>query len=256
MNHINFSKYQTFGLRKEWIELFFAIRCDIFYDSSLGPKQKDALYDYLKDSELVESKKKTTIFFDLLFNVYTKEGINSGLFWSIFWNNLACNSSLFSWWNQNPIGLYKREEIITSLANTYGKMNRTIRNAYTSLVGTLESTPFGSELRQGIVQKVGNQRVVHKLGHPELSPFALLYALAKRAERRREFECDLIALSADALSPQTIFALDAAEVERGLRALWLPHLFQLRREDDGAVRVALTPGLTAQDVATAYLERL
>ena len=149
-----------------------------------------------------------------------------------------------------------REEIIFSLSNNYGEMNRSINNGYQSLVGTLESTPFGSELRQGIVQKIGNQRVVHKLGHPELSPFALLYALAKRAERRCEFDCDVTALTADALSPQTIFALDAAEVERGLRALWLPHLFQLRREDDGAVRVALTPGLTAQYVVTAYLERL
>ena len=151
---------------------------------------------------------------------------------------------------------YGREEMITSLVNFCGKMNHSIQIAYQSLVGTLEKTPFGSDLRQGVVQKVGAQRVVNKLGHPDLSPFALLYALVKRAERRGETEFDLTAIAADALSPQTIFALETAEVERGLRALWLPELFEWRRDDDQAARVALMPGITTQDVLAEYIERL
>ena len=249
-------KYFSFGLRKDWVELFFTMKTEALCNSSLGPKQKDALYFYLKDMELIDSRQNTSQLFEHVLRIYHAEGINSLFLWSVLWNNLSYNSPIFEWWNEQSMKRYGREEMITSLVNFCGKMNHSIQIAYQSLVGTLEKTPFGSDLRQGVVQKVGAQRVVNKLGHPDLSPFALLYALVKRAERRGETEFDLTAIAADALSPQTIFALETAEVERGLRALWLPELFEWRRDDDQAARVALMPGITTQDVLAEYIERL
>ncbi len=249
------SRYCSFGLRQEWIALFFTMEDAVLSNSPLGPRQKDALFYYLQDLELLHSQKNTTDLFKRLLTIYKAEGINSCFMWSIFWITLSHNVLLFEWWNKKVAQKYTRQEIITSLSNSYEKMNRSVGNGYQSLVGTLERTPIGKDLKQGRVQKEGRSRIVIKEGTPELSPFAILYALYKLAQQTHHFRININTIEHTALSPQQIFCMATDKVDSLLRSLWLPDLFELQNEA-GEVCVRLAEEKTALDVLNAYIQRL
>lgn len=247
-------RYFSFGLRQDWMELFFSMRIDVLNNSSLGPFQKEALRYYLRDMELIDSK-GTTNFFNSALTLYRKEGINSLFLWTVLWNNLPYNAPLFEWWNNKLPGRYSSKEIIASLSEFYGKMNRSVEKAYQSLVSTLERTPIGADLKQGLVQKEGRARVVIKAGNPDLSPFAALYALYKLAEQTQKYQLGLSAIEQSAGSPQKVFAMPTAKVETLLRALWLPDFFQIGSDEEQLV-IGLESQKTALDVLEKYIERL
>jgi hypothetical protein len=46
-------KYGTFGLRKEWIDLFFRSEEKFFQNNNLGPRQYIAFIYYLRDIYLI-----------------------------------------------------------------------------------------------------------------------------------------------------------------------------------------------------------
>lgn len=248
-------RYYSFGLRQEWVELFFAIRSEVLYNSSLGPYQKGALRYYLNDMELVDAKNEPTDFFNNIFTIFRVEGIGSHFFWSLVWNNLSYNAPLFEWWNDKSIGRYTREAITSQLSGLHGRLNRSISNAYQSLIGTLERTPIGTELKQGIVQKEGRSRVVIKEGNPDISPFAVLYALYKLAEQTQEYQIDLQAVEHTSFSPQKVFTIDTGKVDALLRSLWVPDLFQIKNEGD-RVYIRLEEDKRGLDVVDRYIERL
>ena len=96
-------KYGTFGLKKEWIEMFLTDRESVFSESLLGPRQKDSLFYYLKDIELINSKNQiNSNLFNAIEKIYKNEKIESKTLWSLVFLNLCFNSTLFSWWQYLP----------------------------------------------------------------------------------------------------------------------------------------------------------
>ena len=119
----------------------------------------------------------------------------------------------------------------------------------------MERTPIGKGLKQGIVQKAGRSRIVIKEGNPELSPFAVLYALYKSAEHSRNSRINIQAIEHVALSPQKVFSMHTEKVDALLRSLWLPNLFEVQNEGT-QVYIQLADEKRALDVIDAYIERL
>ncbi|MCS7202778.1 MAG: hypothetical protein NZ841_08390, partial [Dictyoglomus sp.] len=220
---IGISKYSSFGLRKEWLNDFLNKGDDFFDNNSLGPKQLLALRFYLKDTEILEknrSKNRLNFFFyNLLISLLNR---NSYLVWCILWCNLVYNSNLFKWWSNFSKGVYKKSQIDTFLGDFYGKLNRSIKNASCSLVGTFERTPIGNELKQGIVKKEGRERIVIKEGDPELDPIVVLYNLYKFAERNDIYEFSIYEIENRPLSPQKVFCTDSKYIEK----LVIPYAYQ------------------------------
>lgn len=247
MNDYGFFRYLTFGLRKEWVALFFHLKTDVLKYPSLGPIQKDALYCYLKDVELLNNKEDTSLFSKNISTLYKQEGIDSEKLWSLLWMNLCFNSSLFRWYCQLPCREYTREDCVTLLADLHGKRNRSVTNAYTALIGTLEKTPIGSDLRLGEIRKEGATRRIFKRGGYPFPPAVVLYALYKYAERAGQYRISLEQIAASPFSPHRLLAVDAEYVKRSLLSLFAPDILTVNVQDD-ATMFLLNPGKNSLNV--------
>lgn len=225
-------RYVTFGLRKEWIDLFFEIKTKVLEHPSLGNRQQDAFYSYLQDAGLIVDRYETSEFCEKV-DVLKKSGkLNTELLWSFLWINLCFNASLFLWWANLDCGEYSREETITLLAQDYGKRNSSIKGAYTSLISTFERTPIGSDLRLGEIRKDGATRRIFKRGGYPFLPAVVLYALYKYAERAGQYRISLEQIAASPFSPHRLLAVDAEYVKRSLLSLFALDLLTVNVQDD------------------------
>lgn len=210
-------KYNTFGLRQEWLYDFFNKGLLFFQNNSLGPRQIQAFIYYLRDSELIDKKKNLTPLFHILRSVYFKEGINSQILWGIVWINLCFNSPLYSWWTTLPTGNYTRERLINNLILSYGKNNKSIRSGLSSIKETLTKSQIGELLGQGLPDKKG--RIIKEISKPgckSLPPVLILYNLYKLAEKEGTYKFNLQEIEDMIFSPQKIFAICSQDLEKSL----------------------------------------
>jgi len=252
MNSIRgFFRYLTFGLRKEWV-LSFINQGNIFLlSNTLGPKQLDAFIYYLRDCELIDKKNNLTELFPIIKDIYQKESINSKFLWEILWINLCFNSSLFKWWSCIYPKTYSRNDMVKMMTQAYGKSNRYLINGYLALAGTLENTPIGTELKQGIIKKDGRARIIFKEGNPDIHPLSVLYNLYKFAERNDMQGVNIEEIKESSLSPQKIFAIDTQRVKTLLRELWDKGLFEVNYESNTAY-ILLREDLRSIDILKSY----
>lgn len=75
-------RYNTFGLREEWLDLFFSTPDDYFEgeNSGLGVKQKPAMANWLKEAEIINNDKSLTELGKFLCEIYTD---NAETVWEI-----------------------------------------------------------------------------------------------------------------------------------------------------------------------------
>lgn len=247
--NIGISRYFTFGLRKEWVIDFFNKGSNFFEKNSLGPKQFLAFKYYLKDMEILEGNKLNRIFFNLLYSILL---VDSYLFWCIVWCNLTFNSNLFKWWTSFPKGSYFKKEIEYLLGRFYGKLNRYIKNACNSLVGTFERTPIGSELKQGIVEKRGKEKIISKIDNYNVPSIAVLYNLYKLAERNHLYEFSIYEIERDSLSPQKVFCTSSDYIEKLVLAYSYDDIISIF-EEDNVIKIRLRKDLSGLDILERYL---
>jgi phosphoadenosine phosphosulfate reductase len=256
MRKIGNFRYATFGLRKEWIEQFFQQGLDVLNYSFLGPRQKDALYYYLKDIELILNRKEETVLFEKMFLLYINRGINSLDLWSFLWVNLYFNSLLFSWYGTLPLGCFERRKTIDLMAKDYGKKNRSIANGYASLVSAFEKTPIGTDLKIGRVVKEGRARAIYKEGGFNFNPIVILYALYKYAEKNHHYNIDLGMLENEIYSPQKIFVIDINQVKHAVLSLYELDFYSVEiAENENKMMVMLNSMKKPLDVIELFLKR-
>ncbi len=209
-------KYATFGIRKEWMLDFLSRSKEFFENNSLGPKQIEAFVYYLRDIELIDKNLNLTELFSILKEVFKKEGFYSKVLWGVVWINLCFNSPLFNWWANIPPGKYKKEEIINLLADSYGKMNRSVISGYSSIIETLSKSPIGELLGQGIIERKGRKVSVIKNSNNDMPSILVLYNLYKFSKRKMVYKINLKEIEEDSLSPQKILSLSSSEVEESI----------------------------------------
>lgn len=177
-------RYNTFGLREEWLDLFFSTPDDYFEgeNSGLGVKQKPAMANWLKEAEIINNDKSLTELGKFLTEIYTD---NAETVWEIIWINLVKNSFICHWFashiKQGTVYNKKSltEMFIDEYQSTYGK--RTVENALSALLGTFSYSPIGE--RFGLykdVEKTNAKRGVCQ----ELSDTAIAYSLYRYSEAR------------------------------------------------------------------------
>ncbi|RUM43586.1 MAG: phosphoadenosine phosphosulfate reductase, partial [Desulfurobacterium sp.] len=129
------NRYFTFGLRESWLEGFLNSQGNWFKENSLGPEQRKAFVNFLKDAELINEKKEPTELLQLLTKLKEKD---SSLVWQVVWVNLCLNSGLFNWYSKRvPWGKeFSKEELIEKLVEEASLGKRTARNAINSLTNT------------------------------------------------------------------------------------------------------------------------
>jgi len=244
-------RYVTFGLRQEWISLFFNNGLEILKNSGLGPKQKQALYHFLKDAELIRDKTNTTQFFDKMKTLYSK-GASSDSFWSFLWINISYNSPLFKWYNMLEPGEYTKKDIFNRLSDDYGKKSIAVGGVCTSLISTFAATPIGTDLKIGKVIKQGNARKIIKQGGYRFHPLVILYSLYKYAEHSKSREIPIHEIKDSPLSPQKIFVLDTEQIRQSILSLFEPDFITVDFDKE-EILFSLNKDKTVSDVMDLYL---
>jgi phosphoadenosine phosphosulfate reductase len=232
------SKYETFGMRKEWLISFFNNMENWFSSNNLGPMQVNSMVSWLRDSELLKKKEKTpTKTCSILRGLFAK---NELLCWEIILTNLSYNSNLIKWyvstidWSSR----YSSKELIDMILNEYSKTpERTARNGINSLLNLFDTTPLGNELKIGAIEKEGNVRYVRKIGTDEIHPIAVAYSLYKYAEEKRRFNLTVSEFYSDdqCEGPYRLFGISKEKLESILR--WL------QENKNEMVRIDLVGGL-------------
>lgn len=178
------NRYQTFGLRRQWLEAFFEYRESCFMMGKLGNRQYDSLKVWLKEAGLLTATGKgaKSGVPTALFEKIQPIGAGNPLTWAIIWTNLAYNSIISKWYMLYvPAGeTYEKNELVFLLGDDYSKSTRD--NAVTALLETFRHSPIGSVLKQGIPIPNGNSFKFSKQGWNTPDAVAILYALYMWAE--------------------------------------------------------------------------
>ena len=249
-------KYQSFGLRQEWLYDFLKKGELFFNDNSLGPRQIEAFIYYLRDSELIDKKKKLTRLYYIVRDFYYREGRNSQTLWGIIWVNLCFNASLFIWWTTLEIGNYSREELLEKLIASYGKNNKSIKSGFNSIRETLVKSPIGELLGQGIIDR--NSRITReilKAGCDSLPPILILYNLYKLAKKEDIYRIELQDIEDKPLSPQRVFAISTQNLERSLFKSSECESFYKLSIEDRRNYVYLSEDLNSIGILEEYIRR-
>lgn len=215
-----FNPYNCFGLREEWIINYFKLNNNFFSSNYLGPVQLSSFINYLKDIKLINSDKNITFVFEILNRLFKNYIKNKLCIWAIIWSNLSNKSMVFNIWLNFYNGIYDKNSIIQRLVKEYGDKNRHLMNGYYALIGTLEQTPIGKELKQGIVIKEKRERIVIKEGNPDIPSEVVLYNLFRFAEETNIYNFSIKEIENNSFSPQKIFCLSTEKTESLLRSLW------------------------------------
>ena len=211
------NRYQHFGLRRPWLEHFFANKENCFTMGVLGNRQYDALKVWLRESGLLTAAGKgdksgvTTPLFDKVQSM----GGGNPLTWAIIWTNLAYNSIIVKWYMLNtPAGeVYEKNDLIFLLGDDYSKSTRD--NAVTALLETFRHSPIGTVLKQGIPIPSGNSFKFSKQGWNTPDAVAILYALYMWAEATGRYTFTLSQMAsvrgnfdAKGVDPVSIFGIN------------------------------------------------
>jgi phosphoadenosine phosphosulfate reductase len=187
------NRYQTFGLRREFLEHFFDYKSECFNMGILGNRQYDALKVWLKEAQLLNPNNKgdksgtPTELFDKLEPL----GPFNPLVWAIIWTNLAYNSIICKWYMLYASAgeVYEKNDLVFMLGDDYSQSTR--NNAITALLETFRHSPIGSTLKQGIPISAGASYKFSKQGWESPNAVAILYALYKWAEATGEYTFSL-----------------------------------------------------------------
>jgi phosphoadenosine phosphosulfate reductase len=187
------NRYQHFGLRKHWLEHFFAYKSDCFTQGQLGNLQYDSLKVWLREAGLLSSTNRGNKIGQPtpLFEKLEPLGPFNPLTWAIIWANLAYNSIIVKWYMlyAPPGEVYEKNDLVYLLGDDYSQSTRD--NAVTALLETLRHSPIGSVLKQGIPITSGNSYKYAKQGWESPEAVPIIYALYLWAESTGRYSFSL-----------------------------------------------------------------
>lgn len=185
------NKINTFGLRKNWMKIFLEQKSEFFSSDTHGlnvKKQLPIFLNWLRDAELVNIKEKTwTPTAEMLAPVFKDD---ESVFWELVWINLANNSEICAWFNQNISfqKFFTREELSIILEDSFPDATFNVReNALKALINTFKESPYGDLMKLGLIRKEGNKTSIVRLPYNSLSLVATAFSLYRYAEKSKRY---------------------------------------------------------------------
>ncbi|HHY53747.1 MAG TPA: phosphoadenosine phosphosulfate reductase, partial [Clostridiales bacterium] len=219
-----FGRYLRFGFRSEWFKDFLGKGDEWLTNNLLGPKQVEAMLSWLRDAELMDSRKKTvTSLYKQINNVFQRDEL---LAFELVWVNLFYNSGPVFWFlTRIPWGkvftTHELEQMVEGEGLPISK--RTISSGIASLVNTFEENRYLEKMGAVSVAKRGRERVVLKTGTNNVQPLAVLYSLYRYAIKRGYYDLTVHELYDEANKmyggPYVIFGIGRQNLERLLRGM-------------------------------------
>lgn len=214
-------KHSTFGLRKEWLELYLEHPHDWQTKGLLGNKQVEALEIWLKTAGLHNNRGGET----RLCVLFRENGLEHPLCWQLLWVEVVFHFAVAEWYvRELGLGLWTTTEMKQRLHQDCPRLSpRTLNNAVIELASLLERTPVGKALGQGDVSSSRPRRIARK-GLPFPSHEALFHAMCHIYQREQRQSLDL---TDNLLWPWTVFGCESHFVIQEI-SLSFPGWFEIQ----------------------------
>ena len=225
-------RYSTFGLRDEWVDVFFD-KGDEWFGTypNLGTKMIPAAKNWLREAELIDERgNRVSDKFELVKGLYDRNKLAT---WQIIWVGLAYNSAIVNSFVKS-IKLevqYTRDDIVAIMKEDFPSLNdNTIKNPTNALITTLRYSPLGSlSNEQAEVQNIyvaelqmsGNTtKEIRRISPGYISMPALAYLLYKEAKDTNCYDITVSdLLLPGVVNPYTVFGMTAENLIPALKAL-------------------------------------
>ncbi|MDO4562927.1 MAG: phosphoadenosine phosphosulfate reductase family protein [Clostridia bacterium] len=211
MSAKNIDRYKNFGLRLDWIEIFFENPDAFWSNERLGTHMFKSFEKWGKEAKLIDAFNAPLDCISKL----TSLGADNPIVWGYIFSNIAYNSSIFNWFIRNTLfdEEYQAADFILMLGDDYS--DTTKKNALSALKDTIKSSPIGWLLGQGECEMKGKQVVsIRKTGWQEPEPLVILYCMylfAEHSDGLYSFTLSELLDDSDereAMSPKLIFGTD------------------------------------------------
>jgi phosphoadenosine phosphosulfate reductase len=221
MSNKNISRYQNFGFRQEWLELFFESPSNFWENERMGKYMFVGFKAWLKEAELTENNSISQ-----LGKTLQKLGSDDLRTWGIIYINLAYSSPIINWYVKNIMftNTYLVNDLNILLGDVYSPTTK--KNALASLKETLKSSPIGWGLGQGHLEVKGKSiTAITRNCWKNSDPIVILYALYKFAENSdKYYNFTLSSLlqnieNRQGISPTTLFGIDRETLKQILQTL-------------------------------------
>lgn len=222
MSTKNIDRYKNFGLRQEWIEIYFEDPISFWSNDRLGTHMFKSYEKWGKEAGLLSNENAPLPVVDTLQAI----GADHPQTWGYIFANIAYNSSIFNWFVRTlEFGReYLSSDMMIMLGDDYSQTTK--KNALSALKDTIKSSPIGWLLGQGECEMKGKVvQSITRTGWLEPDPLVMLYTLylfAEHSEGLYSFTLsDLLDDSEDreALSPYLIFGVDGESLRPILQGL-------------------------------------
>ena len=261
-------RYSTFGLRDEWVDVFFNNGNDWFGSyPNLGSKMIPAAINWLREAEMIDDKeKKISDKFDMVKRLYDHNRLAA---WQIIWVGLAYNSAIVNSFVKS-IKLdvnYSRDDIVAIMREGFPTLNdNTIKNPTNALITMLRYSPLGHnstepEDPQNIyvaeLQMSGNScKGVKRISPAYVSMHALAYLLYKEAHASKCFDITVSDLILpEGINPYTVFGMASENLIPALRGLTQAGILTADLTG-GLENVHLNEEMTPDEALAAAIKRM
>lgn len=225
-------RYSTFGLRDEWVDVFFD-KGDEWFGTypNLGTKMIPAAKNWLREAELIDERgNRVSDKYELVKGLYDRNKLAA---WQIIWVGLAYNSAIVNSFVKS-IKLevqYTRDDIVAIMKEDFPSLNdNTIKNPTNALITMLRYSPLGSlSNEQAEVQNIyvaelqmsGNTtKGIRRISPGYISMPALAYLLYKEAKDTNCYDITVSdLLLPGVVNPYTVFGMTAENLIPALKAL-------------------------------------
>ena len=221
MSAKNISRYQNFGFRQEWLELYFELLDDFWANDRMGKYMIIGFKTWLKEAGITDNNALTK-----LGQILQNLGSDSPITWGVIYANLCYESPIINWYARKleVERTYFADDLPILLGEEYSPTVK--KNALSSLKETLRLSPVGWLLLQGDCEIKGKiVTSITKGKWHDADPIVILYVLYQFAEHMDGFYSftltDLLDDSDEraALSPRAIFGIDREKLKTTLQGL-------------------------------------
>lgn len=225
-------RYSTFGLRDEWVDVFFD-KGDSWFGSypNLGNKMIPAAINWLREAELIDEKeKKISGKFDIVKDLYDRNKLAA---WQVIWVGLSFNSAIVnSFVKSLKLEVqYTRDDIVAIMREDFPTLNdNTIKNPTNALVTMLRYSPLGcltSEVSDAqniyvaeLLMSGNSTKGIRRVSPGYVSMPALAYLLYKEAHTSKCFDVTVSDLLLPGqINPYSVLGMNADNLIPALKAL-------------------------------------
>lgn len=225
-------RYSTFGLRDEWVNVFFD-KGDSWFGSypNLGTKMIPAAINWLREAELIDFKEKNVSDkFHVVKELYNRDILAA---WQVIWVGLCFNSAIVNSFVKSikQEVLYSRDDLVAIMKEDYPLLNdNTIKNPTNALITMLRYSPLGylsNESKHGKniyvaeLQMNGNiTKGLKRITPGYIAAPALAYLIYKNAKATGNYDITVSdLLQSDGVNPFTVFGMNSDNLISALKGL-------------------------------------